>query len=781
MEEMQFLKSGLLADESFTIDADDTSLALPPDNTKSHSNDRSIRVQQQVQLTFARKGKKTTSNGSLQLSRNPASNTASRDGHLSSMKMPSSYGQVGGLDFSSRSSLRENTASPSKRVDVSPTPSPEVPRSHLAYRSLRFGTHTLPGHSQPHTMATLAERPYGTNSMRRYARSDIGSTFRRTAVPQSFSADRSFLCSSPAIRTDDSAYQIELQRGSGSMRRQLGYSSSVANRRAEALAWLRSESQRPMPARRLLSYPASLVSMEVDMSQKKEMSELEVNHRELEEAHLMKPESKAPELTLERAVNLLGQENETMQLNAARFIQNQCFNSADAKKMVYYLHGIPKLIRLLLSDNEDLEQTGAGALRNVVFESVENKMEVKDNGGVTPILTLLRRSRDVETRRQLTGLLWNLSSHDLLKEGLSREALDVLTKSVLVPCSGLSEGENPKDDMLADPDTFYNATGCLRNLSSAGPEERKAMRQCDNLIDSLVYYIRGTIADYKHDDKSTENCVCILHNLSYQMEVELPQKYTHELHKSRLNLAIKTKTPGCFGSRSARINETCESNCPLLEEKANPHGVEWLWSPITVRMYLSIMARSTRHYTQEAAIGALQNITAGNGLVSQAIAHTIVQRENGFQQTKKMIQEGHQDVKRTAVSLIRNISRYRELHAEIVKQVLPELVAMLPNSDMGIDLPTDVTLSLCNILINLCQADKQHVRAMVNHGALPKIINISTKDNGYGPSRAGRAACLLLHSMWSHSELREAYKKAGYKKAVFVNNRTTKAVNLIQD
>lgn len=40
-----------------------------------------------------------------------------------------------------------------------------------------------------------------------------------------------------------------------------------------------------------------------------------------------------------------------------------------------------------------------------------------------------------------------------------------------------------------------------RNLSSAGPDSRKAMRECEDLIDSLVYYVRGTIADYKTDDK----------------------------------------------------------------------------------------------------------------------------------------------------------------------------------------------------------------------------------------------------------------------------------------
>lgn len=60
------------------------------------------------------------------------------------------------------------------------------------------------------------------------------------------------------------------------------------------------------------------------------------------------------------------------------------------------------------------------------------------------------------------GLLWNLSSHDLLKEHLSAEVPSVLTKSVLVPTSGISEGENPKDQLLADDAAFHNATGCLR-------------------------------------------------------------------------------------------------------------------------------------------------------------------------------------------------------------------------------------------------------------------------------------------------------------------------------
>lgn len=39
-------------------------------------------------------------------------------------------------------------------------------------------------------------------------------------------------------------------------------------------------------------------------------------------------------MTLKQAVNLLSQDNMEAQITAANFIQNQCFNSPDAKKKV---------------------------------------------------------------------------------------------------------------------------------------------------------------------------------------------------------------------------------------------------------------------------------------------------------------------------------------------------------------------------------------------------------------------------------------------------------------
>ncbi|XP_034019407.1 LOW QUALITY PROTEIN: plakophilin-2 [Thalassophryne amazonica] len=777
-----FFKSALPAQDSFVLD--DTSLALPTEpNPRSlarvHSNDRSLRVHQQVQLTLARRTRRTLSSGSVHLQKTSKSPDTT-DELLPNLK-------VNAFSVTPRSLSSSHLRRPSRRVEVSRPPSPEYPRTLLH----RFGTFTFPSSIQANGPSTAPHPSLGWHLHQRYAFSESPRGTRlqaststhgrnhhksvRQVVGQHTTFGEAAFQQSGNYGSRWSQNHTVVKREAQVENRQMADATLAASQPEKGQS-LQAEVRREVQGlRRRNSHPPSMTSVEVDLTKPMEV-EPPVQQMQINNVMAMKAENKIPEMTIERAVNLLTQDNEETLICAANYLQNQCFKSADAKKMVFYLHGIEKLLQLLSSDSEEVQHAAAGALRNVVFQSNENKMEVKENTGLAKILRALKSSRDTETRRQLTGLLWNLSSHDLLKERLSRQALPVLTQSVLVPSSGISEGENPKDDLLADNEVFHNATGCLRNLSSAGPDGRRAMRDCENLIDSLVYYVRGTIADYKADDKSAENCVCILHNLSYQIEAELPKKYFKDFGESQLNLAPKPKSLGCFTYRSAKITEHLEQQCPLLEEKANPRGIEWLWSAITIRMYLSLMARSVRHHTQEAAMGALQNITAGHGVVTEAIAHTIVQRENGLHHIRKMLQEGERDVKITAVSLIKNLSRYRTLHPDIVKQVLPEVVEMIPSDDT--ELPTEATVSLCNILVNLSQTDTQNVRAIVNHGALPKVISISKLDSGYGPTRASQAACLLLHTMWKHTDLHGAFRKCGYRKTSFINARTTRAVNL---
>lgn len=72
------------------------------------------------------------------------------------------------------------------------------------------------------------------------------------------------------------------------------------------------------------------------------------------------------------------------------------------------------------------------------------------------------------------------------------------------------------------------------------------------------------------------------------------------------------------------------------------------------------------------------------------------------------------------------------MNISTVKQVLPELVAILPNSDRSVEQPIEVTVTICHILINLSHASLSNTSAIINQGVLPKIISISSKDNGYG-------------------------------------------------
>nr|XP_005897052.1 PREDICTED: plakophilin-2 [Bos mutus] len=488
------------------------------------------------------------------------------------------------------------------------------------------------------------------------------------------------------------------------------------------------------------------------------------------------------EMTLERAVSMLEADHTPPSKIpiAATFIQHECFQKSEARKRVYQLHGIPKLLQLLKVQNEDIQRAVCGALRNLVFEDNDNKLEVAELSGVPRLLQVLKQTRDLETKKQITGLLWNLSSNDKLKNLMITEALLILTENIIIPFSGWPEGDYPKANGLLDFDIFYNVTGCLRNMSSAGPEGRKVMRRCDGLIDSLVHYVRGTIADYQPDDKATENCVCILHNLSYQLEAELPEKYSQSIYIQNRNIqADNNKSIGCFGSRSRKVKEQYQ-DMPMPEEKSNPKGVEWLWHSIVIRMYLSLIAKSVRNYTQEASLGALQNLTAGSGPMPTSVAQTVVQKENGLQHTRKMLHVGDPSVKKTAVSLLRNLSRNLSLQNEIAKETLPDLVSIIPDTVPSTDLLIETTASACYTLNNIIQNSYQNARDLLNTGGLQKIMAISAGDT-YASNKASKAASVLLYSLWTHTELHNAYKKAQFKKTDFVNSRTTKAYHSLKD
>ncbi|XP_074395188.1 plakophilin-2 isoform X1 [Zonotrichia albicollis] len=808
---------------------DSSSLALPSEERLKLSGDRAgeekaLRIQRQVQQTLARKSRGSLYNGSLHRASSvpervynmgiTENDSAPRSPYsfsyyqASQVGSPSSYTNGWGARIAYRTMEERAQRQPLKRLEVSPQRNPDrlayIPKDYFYDGGISAGLSLRHGGDVLRCSGTVPPR---------YARSEIVGYSLHNSVHRgrSFKGRSRLGTASDALQ--DGAYPspaVPLHHQPGNSRSMsnllekenyLASESAVGQVRSPASSRLSQNRHsvrssfyqnafRNTQSRREVSQPASIgsVTAETDGKRMPVTAAMAAAGRngflQSEQATLNGSQLGSPEveMTLERAVSILKSENTQSTpriLAAVTFIQHECFQKADARRKVFSLGGIPKLLQLLEVQNEDIQRAACGALRNLVFEDNDNKLEVSEQRGIPLLLRLLRHTRDIETKKQITGLLWNLSSNDQLKHLLVREALQTLTEVVLIPHSGWPDRDYPKSSVLPDPDIFYNATGCLRNMSSAGPEGRKKMRECEGLIDSLVYYIQGAIADHEPNDKATENCVCILHNLSYQLELELPESYAQSIYVQRRNISNNDKTPGCFGTRSRKVKEK-QQDTPLPEEKSNPKGVESLWHSTLIRIYLSLIAKSTRNYTQEASLGALQNLTAGTGPMPLAVARTVVQRANGLPSIRAMLHVSHPAVKKTAVSLLRNLSRNPSLQNDIAREVLPDLVSILPEGVPGCEVACETTASICYTLFNLTQGSSHNARLLLSAHGLPKVIAISINDSNMF-SKASRAASVLLYSLWLHTDLHSAYKKADFKKADFVNSRTTKAYNSLKD
>ncbi|XP_030700234.1 plakophilin-1 [Globicephala melas] len=465
-------------------------------------------------------------------------------------------------------------------------------------------------------------------------------------------------------------------------------------------------------------------------------------------------------LTIPKAVRCLTSPDKKCQAIGAYYIQHTCFQDESAKQQVYQLGGICKLVDLLRSSNQNVQQAAAGALRNLVFRSTTNKLETQRQSGIREAVTLLRSTSCMEIQKQLTGLLWNLSSTDELKEELISEALPVLADRVIIPFSGWCDGNSNVPQKAVDPEVFFNATGCLRNLSSADTG-RQAMRNYTGLIDSLMAYIQKCVAAGRCDDKSVENCMCTLHNLCYRLDTEVPTRYRQLEHNARNAYTEKSST-GCFSSKNGRMMND-NYDCPLPEEEPNPKGSSWLYHSNAIRTYLNLMGKSKKDATLEACAGALQNLTASKGLMSSGMSQLIGLKEKGLPHIAKLLQSGNSDVVRSGASLLSNMSRHPALHRAMGNQVFPEVTRLLSSHTGHTSNSEDILSSTCYTVRNLMASQPAMAKQHFSSDMICNVINLCRSSTS---PRAAEAARLLLADMWSSRELQGVLRQQGFDRSM---------------
>ncbi|XP_051282173.1 plakophilin-1 [Dicentrarchus labrax] len=482
-----------------------------------------------------------------------------------------------------------------------------------------------------------------------------------------------------------------------------------------------------------------------------------------------------PDLTLKEAVEFLSHPEENFQQCGATFIQHATYKEEHTKQEVLQLGGIPALVTLLRSPNPGVSQAAAGALRNLVFKHHENKLEVQHCGGIAKALQLLKEVDSTETQKQITGLLWNLSSADDLKEELIATALPALTENVVVPFTCWSDNSTNNN---IHPDVFYSATGCLRNLSSSDKKERQEMRECRGLIDSLMSYVQSCVAEENPDDRSVENCTCILHNLTYQLESESPGCFSKFNPIEGQSGSKKSPTIGCFSPKSSKAQKEFSFDVARdMPEDSNPSGVNWLCHPRAMQTYLSLLGSSQKDATLEASCGALQNLTAGKGLGSSAMSQILVQKVGALMHMTPLLKSPNPTLQKTAISLLGNMSRTSSLQSSMAKQLLPELSSLLSSSPREMGNSDETIATACGTVRTLMLADTEVSKKVINSELVSSLADLS--ENGSFP-KGSKAASLLLYSLWNDKNLQGVARKLGFNKSLFVNDTTTAVHRSVQ-
>uniref|UniRef100_A0A8C7BHX7 Catenin delta 1 n=1 Tax=Neovison vison TaxID=452646 RepID=A0A8C7BHX7_NEOVI len=479
---------------------------------------------------------------------------------------------------------------------------------------------------------------------------------------------------------------------------------------------------------------------------------------------------------LPEVIAMLGFRLDAVKSNAAAYLQHLCYRNDKVKTDVRKLKGIPVLVGLLDHPKKEVHLGACGALKNISFgRDQDNKIAIKNCDGVPALVRLLRKARDMDLTEVITGTLWNLSSHDSIKMEIVDHALHALTDEVIIPHSGWERepNEDCKPRHIEWESVLTNTAGCLRNVSSERSEARRKLRECDGLVDALIFIVQAEIGQKDSDSKLVENCVCLLRNLSYQVHREIPQAERYQ--EAPPNVANNTgpHAASCFGAKKGKGKKPTEdpaNDTVDFPKRTSPaRGYELLFQPEVVRIYISLLKESKTPAILEASAGAIQNLCAGRWTYGRYI-RSALRQEKALSAIADLLTNEHERVVKAASGALRNLAvdaRNKEL---IGKHAIPNLVKNLPGGQQSSsqNFSEDNVVSLLNTINEVIAENLEAAKKLRETQGIEKLVLINKSGNR--SEKEVRAAALVLQTIWGYKELRKPLEKEGWKKSDFQVN-----------
>uniref|UniRef100_A0A8C6GBZ5 Catenin delta 1 n=1 Tax=Mus spicilegus TaxID=10103 RepID=A0A8C6GBZ5_MUSSI len=485
---------------------------------------------------------------------------------------------------------------------------------------------------------------------------------------------------------------------------------------------------------------------------------------------------------LPEVIAMLGFRLDAVKSNAAAYLQHLCYRNDKVKTDVRKLKGIPILVGLLDHPKKEVHLGACGALKNISFgRDQDNKIAIKNCDGVPALVRLLRKARDMDLTEVITGTLWNLSSHDSIKMEIVDHALHALTDEVIIPHSGWERepNEDCKPRHIEWESVLTNTAGCLRNVSSERSEARRKLRECDGLVDALIFIVQAEIGQKDSDSKLVENCVCLLRNLSYQVHREIPQAERYQEALPAVANSTGPHAASCFGakkgkdewfSRGKKPTEDPANDTVDFPKRTSPaRGYELLFQPEVVRIYISLLKESKTPAILEASAGAIQNLCAGRWTYGRYI-RSALRQEKALSAIAELLTSEHERVVKAASGALRNLAvdaRNKEL---IGKHAIPNLVKNLPGGQQNSswNFSEDTVVSILNTINEVIAENLEAAKKLRETQGIEKLVLINKSGNR--SEKEVRAAALVLQTIWGYKELRKPLEKEGWKKSDFQVN-----------